>query len=80
MNTRPILDSDTGPFVLSVSFNADCSHFSAALESGFRGRTRAHTPVTTANVASILVYNMRREDCQRYLGFLHTGHSPLTRT
>lgn len=36
MNTRPILDSDTGPFVLSASFNADTSSFSAALESGFR--------------------------------------------
>ncbi|CAG5186652.1 uncharacterized protein ALTATR162_LOCUS11651 [Alternaria atra] len=36
MNTRPILDSDTGPFVLSASFNADCSHFSVALETGFR--------------------------------------------
>lgn len=39
MNTRPILDSDTGPFVLSASFNADCSHFSVALETGFRGMT-----------------------------------------
>jgi hypothetical protein len=36
MNTRPILDSDEGPFVLSVSLNADCSLFSAALETGFR--------------------------------------------
>jgi WD40 repeat protein len=36
MNTRPILDSDKGPFVLSVSLNADCSCFSAALETGFR--------------------------------------------
>ncbi|KAF1838233.1 WD40 repeat-like protein [Decorospora gaudefroyi] len=36
MNTRPVLDSDTGPFVLSVSFNDDCSFFSAALETGFR--------------------------------------------
>ncbi|KAF1915801.1 WD40-repeat-containing domain protein [Ampelomyces quisqualis] len=36
MNTRPILDSDEGPFVLSVSLNADCSCFSAALETGFR--------------------------------------------
>ncbi|KAI4659473.1 uncharacterized protein J4E78_005901 [Alternaria triticimaculans] len=36
MNTRPILDSDAGPFVLSASFNADCSHFSVALENGFR--------------------------------------------
>ncbi|KNG44554.1 WD40 repeat-like protein [Stemphylium lycopersici] len=36
MNTRPILDSDAGPFVLSASFNADCSHFSVALETGFR--------------------------------------------
>ncbi|KAF7455345.1 WD repeat domain phosphoinositide-interacting protein [Pyrenophora tritici-repentis] len=36
MNTRPILDSDTGPFVLSASFNADYSHFSVALETGFR--------------------------------------------
>ncbi|KAF1945582.1 WD40 repeat-like protein [Clathrospora elynae] len=36
MNTRPILDSDTGLFVLSVSFNADISCFSVALESGFR--------------------------------------------
>ncbi|KAH7091656.1 WD40-repeat-containing domain protein, partial [Paraphoma chrysanthemicola] len=36
MNTRPILDSDKGPFVLSVSFNTDCSCFSAALETGFR--------------------------------------------
>ncbi|KAI8937892.1 hypothetical protein NX059_005577 [Plenodomus lindquistii] len=36
MNTRPILDSDTGPFVLSASFNAQNSCFSVALESGFR--------------------------------------------
>ena len=36
MNTRPILDSDAGPFVLSVSLNADNSCFSVALESGFR--------------------------------------------
>jgi hypothetical protein len=36
MNTRPILDSDKGPFVLSVSLNADNSCFSAALETGFR--------------------------------------------
>ncbi|CAO2654097.1 Nn.00g108300.m01.CDS01 [Neocucurbitaria sp. VM-36] len=36
MNTRPILDSDAGPFVLSASFNADKSSFSVALESGFR--------------------------------------------
>ncbi|CBY02430.1 similar to WD repeat domain phosphoinositide-interacting protein 3 [Plenodomus lingam JN3] len=36
MNTRPILDSDTGPFVLSASFNAQSTCFSVALESGFR--------------------------------------------
>jgi hypothetical protein len=36
MNTRPILDSDKGPFVLSVSLNAECTHFSVALENGFR--------------------------------------------
>jgi hypothetical protein len=36
MNTRPILDSDRGPFVLSASFNDDCSFYSVALESGFR--------------------------------------------
>ncbi|KAF2818381.1 WD40 repeat-like protein [Ophiobolus disseminans] len=36
MNTRPILDSNKGPFVLSVSLNADCSCFSAALENGYR--------------------------------------------
>ncbi|KAH8725471.1 WD40-repeat-containing domain protein [Phaeosphaeriaceae sp. PMI808] len=36
MNTRPILDSDKGPFVLSVSLNSDCSCFAAALETGFR--------------------------------------------
>jgi hypothetical protein len=36
MNTRPILDSDRGAFVLSASFNADCSFYSVALESGFR--------------------------------------------
>jgi len=36
MNTRPILDSGTGPFVLSASFNAQYSCFSVALESGFR--------------------------------------------
>lgn len=43
MNTRPILDSDRGPFVLSASFNADCSHFSVALETGFRGRVGPHS-------------------------------------
>ena len=37
MNTRPVLDSDKGPFALSASFNADNSWFSVALESGFRG-------------------------------------------
>jgi hypothetical protein len=37
MNTRPVLDSDKGPFALSASFNADNSCFSVALESGFRG-------------------------------------------
>ncbi|KAL6705677.1 Phosphatidylinositol 3,5-bisphosphate-binding protein [Coniothyrium glycines] len=36
MNTRPILDSDTGPFVLSASFNSTNSFFSVALETGFR--------------------------------------------
>ncbi|KAH6644212.1 WD40-repeat-containing domain protein [Boeremia exigua] len=36
MNTRPVLDSDKGPFALSASFNADSSYFSVALESGFR--------------------------------------------
>jgi WD40 repeat protein len=36
MNTRPILDSDKGPFVLSASFNAECSFYSVALETGFR--------------------------------------------
>ncbi|KAF2703765.1 WD40 repeat-like protein [Pleomassaria siparia CBS 279.74] len=36
MNTRPILDSSSGPFALSASFNADNSCFSVALESGFR--------------------------------------------
>jgi hypothetical protein len=36
MNTRPILDSEKGPFVLSASFNTDCSFYSVALESGFR--------------------------------------------
>lgn len=36
MNTRPILDSDAGPFVLSASFNANNSCFSVALETGFR--------------------------------------------
>ncbi|KAF3048617.1 Phosphatidylinositol 3,5-bisphosphate-binding protein [Didymella keratinophila] len=36
MNTRPVLDSDKGPFALSASFNADNSCFSVALESGFR--------------------------------------------
>ncbi|UPX10593.1 Phosphatidylinositol 3,5-bisphosphate-binding protein [Ascochyta rabiei] len=36
MNTRPVLDSDKGPFALSASFNADNSCFSIALESGFR--------------------------------------------
>jgi hypothetical protein len=36
MNTRPILDSDKGPFVLSASFNADCNFYSVALETGFR--------------------------------------------
>ncbi|KAF2680522.1 WD40 repeat-like protein [Lentithecium fluviatile CBS 122367] len=36
MNTRPVLDSYTGPFALSASFNADNSYFSVALESGFR--------------------------------------------
>ncbi|KAF1953437.1 WD40 repeat-like protein [Byssothecium circinans] len=35
MNTRPILDSDAGPYALSVSFNADYSCFSVALESGY---------------------------------------------
>lgn len=58
MNTRPILDSDAGPFVLSVSFNADCSHFSVALESGFRGMTRAYSVKAPANTYSILVHNM----------------------
>jgi hypothetical protein len=38
MNTRPVLDSYTGPFALSASFNADNSYFSVALESGFRGK------------------------------------------
>lgn len=36
MNTRPILDSSSGPFALSASFNADSTWFSVALESGFR--------------------------------------------
>jgi len=36
MNTRPVLDSDKGPFALSASFNADSTWFSAALENGFR--------------------------------------------
>ncbi|KAF3007465.1 Phosphatidylinositol 3,5-bisphosphate-binding protein [Curvularia kusanoi] len=36
MNTRPVLDSDKGPFALSASFNAEGSCFSVALESGFR--------------------------------------------
>ncbi|KAF2107757.1 WD40-repeat-containing domain protein [Lophiotrema nucula] len=36
MNTRPILDSSTGPYALSTSFNADNSCFSVALETGFR--------------------------------------------
>jgi hypothetical protein len=36
MNTRPILDSDRGSFVLSASFNDDCSFYSVGLESGFR--------------------------------------------
>ncbi|KAF2015645.1 WD40 repeat-like protein [Aaosphaeria arxii CBS 175.79] len=36
MNTRPVLDSSSGPFGLSVSFNADNSCFSVALENGFR--------------------------------------------
>ncbi|KAF2259403.1 WD40 repeat-like protein [Lojkania enalia] len=36
MNTRPILDSASGPYALSASFNADNSCFSVALESGFR--------------------------------------------
>lgn len=36
MNTRPVLDSYTGPYALSASFNADNSYFSVALESGFR--------------------------------------------
>jgi hypothetical protein len=36
MNTRPILDSDKGSFVLSASFNAECSFYSVALETGFR--------------------------------------------
>lgn len=36
MNTRPILDSDTGPLVLSTSFNASNTFFSVALDSGFR--------------------------------------------
>ncbi|KAF2797499.1 WD40 repeat-like protein [Melanomma pulvis-pyrius CBS 109.77] len=35
MNTRPILDSSSGPFALSASFNADSSCFSVALETGF---------------------------------------------
>jgi hypothetical protein len=38
MNTRPVLDSYTGPLALSASFNADNSYFSVALESGFRGK------------------------------------------
>ena len=65
MNTRPILDSDAGPFVLSASFNADCSHYSVALENGFRGMTRAYILKAPANTSSILVFNMRREDFQR---------------
>ncbi|KAF2728776.1 WD40 repeat-like protein [Polyplosphaeria fusca] len=36
MNTRPVLDSSPPPFALSVSFNANSSFFSVALESGFR--------------------------------------------
>ena len=61
MNTRPILDSDTGPFVLSASFNADYSHFSVALETGFRGMTRACDSLLTTDVCSLLVSNMRGE-------------------
>ncbi|KAF2743300.1 WD40 repeat-like protein [Sporormia fimetaria CBS 119925] len=36
MNTRPVIDSSSGPYVLSVSFNADNSCFSVALDDGFR--------------------------------------------
>jgi hypothetical protein len=79
MNTRPILDSDTGPFVLSASFNADCSHFSVALETGFRGMVRARSLIASANAYSILVHNMRGKDCQRYRS-AHTGHALLTHT
>jgi hypothetical protein len=74
MNTRPILDSDTGPFVLSASFNADCSHFSVALETGFRGMARARSLIASANVNSILVHNMRGKDCKRY----RSAHIDLT--
>ena len=44
MNTRPVLDSDKGPFALSASFNADNSCFSVALKSGFRGTLEHHNP------------------------------------
>jgi len=47
MNTRPVLDSYTGPFALSASFNADNSYFSVALESGFRGKL---LPIDTSNM------------------------------
>lgn len=78
MNTRPILDSDTGPFVLSVSFNADCSHFSVALETGFRGMTHACNSRLITDAYSLLGQNMRGEGFQRYFGPVNMPHGILT--
>lgn len=67
MNTRPILDSDTGPFVLSASFNAQNSCFSVALESGFRGWStqRPGEHDRAADLPSIFVAHMRAEDIEK---------------
>ena len=68
MNTRPVLDSDKGPFALSASFNADKSCFSVALESGFRGmHIRAAFTYSSTNICSLILKDWRPEARTRYV-------------
>ncbi|KAF2271522.1 WD40 repeat-like protein [Westerdykella ornata] len=76
MNTRPVLDSYTGPFALSASFNNDNSHFSVALYDGFRVFNSRTAELTLAREFGGGIGSVEMLGITRYMALVGGGRQP----
>ncbi|KAH7112835.1 WD40-repeat-containing domain protein [Dendryphion nanum] len=76
MNTRPILDSSSGPVALSVSFNNDNTFFSVALENGFRVYNTRTGDEYLARELGGGIGSAEMIECSKYLALVGGGKQP----